>query len=805
MILNILKLALRNILHNKTVSTLNIVGLSLGLGTSFVILLYILSEVGYDDYHKKKDQLYRVITEDLKFNSKTPNAPFILAPTLQEEISGIERTSRIYNLVAQIMFDKQWERISHFRSVDPSLLKMFSIQLIKGDLETALDEPTSVLVSERMASKYCPDSDAINKVLVFYINGKPRRLKITGIFKDIPSKSTFKANFIGPILFAEESINKTWSTYHDNPTENWTLPTLSTYILINKNSDIGDIRLALTGFNKRHSDEQRPLAYSFQPISKIYLHSKHLDNNSLPQGNLRNLYIFSAIAIIGLLMSATNFVLLSIARTSTRAKEIGMRKILGADRLTIFYQIMIESVILSIITLPFAFIVAFLILPIFNTYLGFELSIYSNWNISYSIWIVVITILLGAIPGIYISIHLSRLEPIRIINSRMSNVNTKSIFWKILIGLQLVIFISLITISLTVYRQMRYTKKIDMGFNKENLILIGDASSGEFFRKVDISLENIELYATRIKSFKNVIQNNSNIVNASTVSHIPPTGHSMRSPWYKYQQPDEEVIIEGIAVDQDFIETLEIKIVEGVQFKDSSGAFREGSYLLNETAAKILEIEKLTTYDDKLIGIVKDFQIHSIYEKVPPLSVELQTQFNTCLIIKVSSINIDKTINFLAGEWKKVFPDIPFNYSFWDNHVDRLYQSDLKFEKIVRSFTSITILIACIGLLGLSLFISERRLNEIGIRKVLGATALDIIQLLYREFIVIILVSTIISVPIVTYLIGGWLQEFEYQVSLNSFSFVISSLFAIFIIFLTLGFKIINASLTNPVNILRYE
>jgi len=804
MIINIIKLVLRNILHNKTVSTLNIVGLSLGLATSFVILLYILHEVQWDCYHEKKDRLFRIITEDHKFDTKSSSTPFILAPTLKDEIPEIEQVSRIYNLRVQIKKDDSFQKVIHFKSVDPALLDMFSINMVAGNRETTLIDPYSVILSKKIADYYFPDSDALNKVITIKLDGQQHQLTINGIFKDIPEKSTFKANFITQIHQAKGHIENYWSKHYEDPCSNWALATIDTYILLNEKSNFDDLRQNLLALSGKYSDNDRPYTYFLQPLKNIYLHSNHLINNKLLRGNIKNLYIFSTIAAVLLLMSAVNFILLSTARTTQRTKEFGMRKVLGANRFAITLQVIGESLVMSVVALPIAVTLTLIFLPIFNTYLGFDLSLF-DFNSSFFIGVGILTILLGVLPGLYISSRLSKLKPILTLNPRFAGAYGKSKLWKSLIGFQLVIFISLITNSITIYRQLQYTKNIDMGFNKDNLILIDDSPRNEFIRKYGFSLSNIESFASKLEIYKNEILNNPNIISASAVSYIPPTGHSTMAPMFVYQEPDEQVIIEFIYADKDFIETLQLKVVKGESFIDQSRVYRENTFLVNETAEKMLGIKDMTSYDENLIGIVKDFHLHSIYDKIPPICIALNNKYNGNLIIKTSPEKLSNTIQFLDTKWDDIFPDISFKYSFFDSYVEQLYSSDFDFEKIIRLFTSITILIACIGLLGLSLFISERRLNEIGIRKVLGATALDIIQLLYREFIVVILVSTILSVPIVIYTIGGWLHEFEYQVSLNSISFIISSLIAISIIFLTLGFKIINASLTNPVKILRYE
>jgi len=798
MIKNLLKASFRHFLRHKLFSSLSIAGLAIGLAAGFAILLYVLNEIHYDSYHTKRKRIFRIIGEDISFDVKSPQTPFILAPTLQQEIPAIEKVSRIKGLIVKVEHNNTFENARYFMSVDPSLFEIFSIELLEGDPKTVLNDPYSVALSEEMANRYFPDNDAINKTISVKIQGELYDLKITGIFKNIPVQSTFKANFICPIFYTKKTLEKRHNL-DPYPTQSWTFPSVSTYILVADNTNIKNLQKTLAGFSKIHSREKRPFNFFLQPLDKIYLHSSHLVNNHLPEGNIKNIYFFTTIALSILFMAAVNFILLATAQSTVRIKEIGIRKVLGSSRLALMGQITAESILIALISLPIAVALVEFLLPILNRFLGTKLSLFLNANVSFFLIIISITFLLGGLSGGYISFHLSRLQPTKILNSRMNSGSTKSTFWKVLIGFQLVIFISLVTVSLFIYRQMQYTNNIDMGFNKENLVVI-DLPFYEHFKKYGFN--NLEAFMSKYESYKNEIKNHPNVINASLAVEIPPGLGWMRAPMHRFDEPEKYVNVDGFAGDYDFVETMGFQILTGRSFSKNDG---KGTFLLNETAAEELGIKDLTSYDEKLIGILKDFHPYSLHEKIPPVIISLYTKSATKIVVRVSPKYISDTIQFLKEKWSDFAPNRPFSYKFFDEYVEQLYAADLNFDKMMKFFTFLAVTIACLGLWGLSLFLSDRRTKEIGIRKVFGATMSNIISLLYKEFIVILLISSIISVPIVLYAIGKWLQNFAYHVDINFMTFFLSDIIALLILCITIGFRTVKASGTNPVNILRYE
>jgi putative ABC transport system permease protein len=794
MFVNYLKLAFRNLKRFKSYSFINICGLALGMAVSFLILLYVNNELSFDKYNQNADNIYRVITNDEPFSTEQPNTPFILAPTLKKDFPEIEYIARVKRLGVSIKITDKFSGISNFISADPAVFRIHDIQLVEGNTETVLTDPYSVTSSQSTAKKYFNDENPIGKILTIKNYGETYDLKITGIFKDLPRNSTFQANFISSITLNYKFYEKLFSYNKElNPQEDWSILSCNTYLLFPENYDSNLFTSKLPDFVKRYQEKKR-FSYYLQPLKDIYLHSSNLINSGLPQGNLANVYLFAAIAFLILIIAGINFVILSIAKSATRTKEVGLRKVIGAARLDLIKQILFESVFMSFISLPFAIVFLELLLPQLNRILGVNLTInyLQDWKFISTFFS--ITILVGLLSGSYLAIYLSKFNPIEIFRARKDSGVSRSLFRRVLIVTQISIFVALITSSIIVYKQLYFMQNQNLGFNKENLL--------------SISFQDNEL-RNRYKAYKNEISNFPGILKISGASYVPPTDGWTKSSFFGPNDKTKKYDVESISVDYNFIETMGLQIIEGRDFSEDFSTDTKSGYIFNEVAMKELDMKnpkwKKLSSTFKVTGVVKDFHIHSFREKIEPVMLSLRPERVREMILRIDSKNIPKTIAFLQGKWEAINPGKPFNFSFFDDSLTQLYLGEMKFRKIINYFTFLAIFIASLGLYGLASFMSKQRTKEIGIRKVLGSSLTSIISLLSKEFLLLTAIASFIAWPISFFYMNKWLQNFAYRTTVELWVYFLAGFLAISITLITISFQTIKSALINPVESLKYE
>lgn len=794
MLANYLKLAFRNLKRFKTYSFINICGLALGMAISFVIFLYVNNELGYDKANKNADNIYRIITNDVPFSTEQPNTPFILAPTLKKDFPEIVDIVRTKRLGASIKIEDKFSRISNFISADPSVFNIHEIELIAGNPETVLTEPYSVTLSESTVKKYFNDENPIGEILTIKNYGEIYDLKITGIFKDIPQQTTFQANFISSITLNYKFYEKLFSYNKElDPQQDWAILSCNTYVLFPENIDDGLFSSKLPEFVKHYQEKER-FSYFLQPLKDIYLHSSNLVNNGLPQGNLANIYLFSAIAFLILIIAGINFVILSIAKSSTRTKEVGLRKVVGAERLDLIKQILFESVFISFISLPFAIVFLELLVPQLNQILGLSLTINYLLDWQFVCTFIFLTFFMGLLSGSYIAIFLSKFNPIEIFRAHKETGVSRSFFRRALVVVQVSIFVGLITSSIIVYKQLHFMQNQNLGFNKENLL--------------SISFHGVELQ-DRYRPFKNEISNYPGILGISGASYVPLTDGWTKSAFSDPEDKTKKYEVESISVDYNFVETLGLQLTEGRDFSKDFSTDTKSGYIFNETAMKEIDLNhpkwKKLSSTFKATGVVKDFHIHSFREKIGPVMLSLRPERAREMILRIDSKNIPKTIDFLKDKWEELNPGQSFNFSFFDESLAQLYQREMKFRKIVNYFTFLAIFIASLGLFGLASFMSKQRTKEIGIRKVLGSSLSSIIGLLSKDFLILTVIACFIACPISFFYMNKWLQNFVYRTPVEMWVYLLAGLLAISITLFTISFQTIRTALINPVESLKYE
>lgn len=782
---------------------INILGLAIGLASFILIVLYVIDELSYDRYHRNSENIYRLVNvhnfEGVGENSAS--SPFPVAFTLKDEYPGIIKNAvRIFNFQSPRLLieygDKRFNERRFFYA-DSTFFDVFDHEFIYGDPETALDESYSVVITESTAKKYFDEDNPIGKLLRFE---KHFDLKVTGVIKDIPSQSHFNFDFIG-------SMSSVAQLYKGKLPETWVWNPCWTYFLLLPEADPKELENEFPTFIKKYfyDAEKEHVSLYLQALTDIHLKSK-LDYEIEANNNYSYIRILSIIAIFLLIIAAINFTNLATAASDCRLKEICVKKILGVSRKRLIFQFLSEAIILSFISLVFALFIIELILPAFNVFTGKEFSISIFFQIEYLLGLLILGLLTGFISGIYPAFYLSSLKPLLILYSGLSKNIKKGFARKILVILQFTISITLIVVTLFIFRQATYLRNAKLGFNKKNIVV------------VPVNHTNV---ANSYKSFKMELLQNPNILSVTTMDDILGSAHNTHEfrpegfPQEKWQ------FYPALVIGYDFIKTFDIEIVEGRDYLEESKTDPQKGILINEGMVKhvgwknnkdaIGKQFRSLSGDEKVIGVFKDFNVTSLHEPASPFVLNMKEKeweilwFLKYLAIKITPENNNETIDFIEKKWKEFAPERPFEYSFLNNELDELYSDEENLAKLTLIFTILIIFIASLGLFGLTSFTITRRTKEIGIRKVLGSGTISIIALLSKEFFKLILISIVIAWPVSYFLIDNWLQYFAYQASINLFIFIISGLLAIIIAMLITSFKGFFASRINPVETLKYE
>jgi putative ABC transport system permease protein len=805
---NYLKVALRNLWKNKAFSAINIIGLSAGLAVFLLIVLYVVDELSYDKYNANADRIYR-LDADIHFNGTqftSAVSPAPLAPTLLKDYPQIEQIVRLRNF-GDILVKKDNQNIKNHNAVfaDSTFFKVFNIPMISGDPLTALNEPNSIVIDETTAKKYFNSTDVVGKTL--YVNNSDN-CKITGIIKDIPRQSHFHFSFIRPMH----------DTYHDDQNE-WLSNNYASYVLVKPGVTKAALQKYVDATIDNYLAKQLEQAvhtsaedmkkqgnhflYPVIPLTDIHLHS----NKSYefePNGNITYVYIFSVIAIFILLIACVNFMNLSTARSANRAKEVGIRKVAGSLRSNLIIQFLTESVLLSFLSLLLAFLIAILLLPLFNQLAGKQMHVYtlfSSWLLPVMIALIFVV---GCVAGSYPAFYLSSFQPVQVLKGTIAKGFKSSWLRSSLVVFQFFISITLIIGTIVIYNQLNYIRSKNIGYNRDQVMVIN----------------NTYVLDKKIKSFRQDLLNISGVQQASIADALPTQTAFNQNGWFRDATLDAKqvVIMTDFYVDQNYIPTLKMQMAAGrnfsLDFPSDSTAI-----IINETAAKLLgfknplnkilyrpkgPVDNFTAIPYHIIGVVKDFNFSSMHDKVGPLIIELSENYGR-IAMRISTKNIPSLISQVENKWNSMAPGQPFSYSFLDTEFNDLYNADQRTGKLFISFAVFAIFIACLGLFGLVTYAAEQRIKEIGIRKVLGANISGIVAMLSKDFVKLVLIASVIAFPVAWWAMSKWLQSFAYRVNISWRVFVLAGLLTITIALVTVCFQAIKAALANPVKSLRTE
>jgi putative ABC transport system permease protein len=783
---NYFKVALRNILRYKGLSFINIFGLAFGMACCLLLILWIQDEISYDRFHENANRIYRIETAYVREgkDSQDVRTSAPLAPALLNDFPEIEKSIRFGDNDFWVSCqNKRFLETVFF--ADPEVFEVFTFPLIKGDPKTALKEPYSLVISEDMSRKYFGKENPVGKNLTLK---EWHDFTITGVFKNIPRNSHIHFNFLAP-----------FPTYAGRDQTRWGIYNYHTYLLTAKGFNPQAFQKKLPAFVEKYQGKMirsgSKFRYLLQPMIRIHLYS-HTGGELEQNGDIDNIYVFSAIAVFILLIACFNYINFTTAQYATRTREVGIRKVVGANKQQIIGQFLRESLLLSFLALVLAYILAGLFLPVFSSLSAKELSmnIFSNgWLFMGMVLLVLfVSVLAGSHPAFF----LSAVQPAAVIRKLTPSRLKGSLLRNVLVVAQFTISIIFIIGTLIIAHQLSYVRNKNLGIDKEHVI--------------SIPIHD-ETALKRIETIKNELLKNLSILDVSASSFFPGKNNWNQSYWREGISENEYPMIRCIAVDENFLKTYGIKLAAGRNFSLEFPSDVEHAYLLNESAVKEIGWESPVGKQFRVIekgivvGVVKDFHFESLHQKIEPLALYLYPSLFEYLSVRVRPENVIQTLDFLKKRWAEFAPSQSFEYSFLDEDFDRLYKSEMRLGKIFSSVTAVSILIACLGLFGLAALTAMGRTKEIGIRKVLGASITGVTLLLSKEFIRWVLAANLIAWPIAYYFMSRWLQNFAYRTSIGIGIFIISGLLALAIALLTVSYQSIKAAIANPVESLRYE
>jgi putative ABC transport system permease protein len=801
MIRNYFITAFRSLKKNKGITLLNIAGLALGLAACLLIVLYVIDETSFDRYNTKGDSIYRVNT-DTRING-TVTSSAIAAPKVAEALRinfpEIEKTVRLFP-DDEVRFKKGDELIMEKKAVycDATIFDIFSLPMLEGDPKTALTEPNTIVITERMAQKYFHSTHVLGKVLVTAGKGSSTtNHKITGVIRDLPARSHFNFDFFESMASLPVSTNENFTAFYP----------FSTYLLLNPHADPKVLEAKLPAFLKKYLDfidemEKHGdyIKLNLTPLYDIHLRSNR-SNELSANGNIQYVYIFSGVALFILLLACINFMNLSTAHSANRAREVGVRKVLGSPRKNLITQFLSESILVTFFSTLTAVLLAWALLPVFNQISGKNLSI----GLETLVWLLPsitgITLGIGLLAGVYPAFFLSAFRPVEVLKGNFSTGFRGGRLRSLLVVFQFTISIFLIIGTLIIYNQLNYIQNKSLGFNRKQVLLV----------------KHMNALGSQAKTFKEEIGHLPGVASA-TLSSFVPTGERK---WANYVSANNNLHqTQFWPVDEAYLQTMGMTLEKGRNFSTQLSS-DSSAMIINQTAARVMgfngdPINKTVVYgtDQKqyhIIGVVKDFNFSSLRDNITPVVMTMTTSFERkkqgdrpdVLGIKVNADNLPALLTGIEKKWKAFSHNQELDYSFMDEDFDALYRAEQRTGKIALLFTTLAIGIACLGLFGLAAFAAEQRTREISIRKVLGANVPDLVTLLSANFLKLVIIALVVATPLAWLSMEKWLQGFAYRESIQWWIFPVAGLGAIVIALLTISTQFIKAAIANPVQNLK--
>lgn len=813
MLRNYLKIAWRNLLRNRTFSFINITGLAVGLGCFLLIALYVLDELSFDRYYNKTENIYR-INGDARWGGQelhVAETSDMMGPILKEDYPQVEEYTRIYSHSGDVkLIRKDNEYITETRTayVDSTFFNVFAFPALEGNTLTALNVPHTVVITASTAARYFGSAgSAIGKMLEVQEGGKDIPYKVSAVIADIPGNTHFHFD----LLFSMKSLDYKWGQLGN--------ANFHTYLVLRPGTNYKAFEKKFPDYINKHlipimkdfqiysmADLEKSgnrFSFSLIPVTQIHLYSDRQGGEELsPPGSVQYVAIFSAVALFILLIACVNFMNLTTARSIGRAREVGVRKVLGTDRRELVMQFLIESILMVFLSLLIGIGITFLALPFFNSLSGKTMTLASLFSPVILPLMIALPFAVGLLAGSYPAFFLSGFKPIEVLKGRLKAGTKSGGLRSALVIVQFTISIVLIIGTIVVFRQLHYIQTRDLGFNKEQVLIVDGAdalgSNADAFKKEVTQLSGVK---------------------AGTLSAFLPVSKSARNVYNIFKDPVQTASnsfnIATWAIDDGYFSTIGIKVLKGRNF---SPGFRtdSSSVIINEAAARILGYadpigKNVYTFNDAgkptaypIVGVVKDFNFETLHHEVGPLMFTLQRSTGLASF-KVNTSVIAPLITQVRNKWAALAPGAPFSFRFLDDSFNEMYQSEQQVGKIATIFSVLAILISCLGMFGLATFVAEQRTKEMGIRKVLGASVQGIVGLLSADFIKLVVIAFFIATPLAWWIMNKWLQDFVYRVNFSWWIIPASGLAALLIALVTVSFQAIRAAVANPVRSLRME
>jgi putative ABC transport system permease protein len=806
MLKNYFKIGLRSLLRNKFFTAINIFGLTLGMTTCLLIMLYVQNELSYDSYNKKADQIVRVVFRGSIQGEKMKEAMVMppVAQTFKSEYPEVLEATRLRNYGnPRITYGDKTFKENAFAYADSNFFEVFTLPFLKGDPKTALLEPNTIVISESVAKKYFGNEDPIGKVLLF--KDLNTSFKITGVMRPMPVNSHFHFDLFASMASFPQSREFSWMTSE-----------YYTYLVLPKGYDYKKLEAKLPADVEKYMGSQlqkamgmtyaqfrqkgNELGLYLQPLMDIHLHSD-LNLELGPVSDIRYVYIFSVVAIFMLLIACINFMNLSTAGASKRAREVGIRKVLGSLNGQLVRQFLLESLILTSFAFLLSIILVFWALPFLNKLSGKNLS----FNLLSNPWLLpgllLFALVTGLLAGSYPAFFLSSFKPVTVLKGKLASMGKTVSLRSGLVVFQFFISIVLIIGTIIVHKQLSFIQNEKLGYNKDKVVIVQESY----------------WLGKNLEAFKQKLLQDPRVLSISSSGYLP-AGNTYNNNFMIYADNNSDQLVKTLRydVDYNYIQSLGMEMADGRNFSKSFGTDSTG-IIINEETAKAFGWGKnalghnLTRPDNDgtkltyhVIGVVKNFHFKSFHEPISPLVMVLNNN-NENLIVKTNTRDISGLLNSMKKNWNDLKGEVPFSYTFLDDRFNNSYQSEQKIGLLLSIFAGVTIFVACLGLLGLATFTAEQRTKEIGIRKVLGASITNIVSLLSIDFIKLVFIAFIIATPVAWYMMNKWLQDFAYKTNISAWIFLLTAILAIAITIITVSFRAIRAAVVNPVNSLRSE
>ena len=810
MIKNYIKTAFRNISKQKGYVFINIFGLAIGIASSMLITIYIFSELSYDQYHENKDRIYRVYLDGKINNQEIKGAwtPTPLAFTVKDNFPGVEDAVRLNPWGETVIRHEDKTFVEKaFVEADSTLFNIFTVPLIKGNPKTALTRPNTVVLSETAASKIFGNGPAMGKTIK--VGSHKTYHEVTGIMEDMPKTSHFDCNMIGSFVTSDRSNN-----------EHWLSNNLSTYFMISENASPQQVENKFPDLLREHAgpileeflglsfdeflEKGNRYAYHLQSLTDIHLNPE-IEGSMKPPHNKKYIYIFSVVALMLIVIAAINYMNLSTARASNRAKEVGLRKVAGSSKRMLVQQFLIESVIMSFISLIIAVILVQLLFPYFNNLINTQLTLSYLEEWYYIPVLILLALIIGLLAGSYPSFYLAAFQPTSVMSGELKSGSKNKRVRSILVVFQFVISGALILGTFVISRQTNYMLNKDLGFKKEQLVVI---------RRIGVLEDQIETFKEEVNKIPGVVH--------STHSTMVPGYPNNNNAYQIESQPrDETFVFDTNWADEDFLDVYGIKLEQGRYFRKNLSS-DANTCIVNQKALEDYPIDEpfnerisrptgnegeMAMESHKIVGIVSDFHIRSLHQKIGPyiiLPKSEDTQWGY-FTVKLSPENMSGTIERIEQKWKEFANNDPMLYFFMDQEYASLYKEEQRSSRLATGFAILSILIASLGLFGLTSFTAEQRTKEIGIRKAMGSSETGIVKLIAKETVRLIMIALVVSWPIAYYFLVNWLTNYPYRISLQPWDFISTLLIIVMVAFVTISYQTIRAARKNPAHSLRYE